>query len=113
MNLPSGAAEKSAKHGAEDKTMSIKQAMSSLMIKRTSAMPDLFDLVGEVFKVLELRHKQNLSQAQKSILDGTSQWEAKIAITGKAWFISLNKITNCKPHLGIIVHETVLGIIYH
>uniref|UniRef100_A0A183TE38 Phorbol-ester/DAG-type domain-containing protein n=1 Tax=Schistocephalus solidus TaxID=70667 RepID=A0A183TE38_SCHSO len=77
------AAEKSAKHGAEDKTQSIKQAMSALMRQRINAMPELFDLVGKVFKMATERHKQNLIQAQQSILDGTSQWSAKIAITGE------------------------------
>lgn len=77
-----GAAEKSVRHGAEDRTQSIKQAMSSLMRQRIRTKPELFDLVGKVFKVADA-HKQNLQQAQKSILDGTSQWSAKIAITGK------------------------------
>lgn len=43
----------------------------------------MFDLVGEVFKVDKKTHERNLTQAQQSILDGTSKWSAKIAITGK------------------------------
>ena len=74
------------KHGAEDRTQSIKQVMSSLMRQRIRTKPELFDLVGKVFKV-ESAHKQNLQQAQKSILDGTSQWSAKIAITGQLVFL--------------------------
>lgn len=71
------------KHGAEDRTQSIKQAMSALMHQRVDAKPELFALVGKVFKMDTVKHKQNLEQAQKSILDGTSQWSAKIAITGE------------------------------
>ncbi|TPP62293.1 Phorbol ester/diacylglycerol-binding protein unc-13 [Fasciola gigantica] len=76
------AAEKSSKQGAEDKAHSIIQAMTALMRQRISEMPEMFDLVGKVFKVDNKTHERNLIQAQQSILDGTSKWSAKIAITG-------------------------------
>eukprot|EP00108_Taenia_solium_P011468 TsM_000997200 transcript=TsM_000997200 gene=TsM_000997200 len=98
------AAEKSVKHGAEDRTQSIKQAMSSLMRQRIRTKPELFDLVGKVFKA-EDAHKQNLQQAQKSILDGTSQWSAKIAITVKCaqGLIGKDKTGTSDPYVTVQV----------
>ncbi|KAM7538174.1 hypothetical protein Aperf_G00000064790 [Anoplocephala perfoliata] len=98
------AAEKSVKHGAEDRTQSIKQAMSSMMRQRICTKPELFDLVGKVFKV-EDAHKQNLQQAQKSILDGTCQWSAKIAITVKCaqGLIGKDKTGTSDPYVTVQV----------
>ncbi|EUB60855.1 Protein unc-13 B [Echinococcus granulosus] len=98
------AAEKSVKHGSEDRTQSIKQAMSSLMRQRIRTKPELFDLVGKVFK-MENAHKQNLQQAQKSILDGTSQWSAKIAITVKCaqGLIGKDKTGTSDPYVTVQV----------
>ncbi|CDS43082.1 C2 calcium dependent membrane targeting [Echinococcus multilocularis] len=98
------AAEKSVKHGSEDRTQSIKQAMSSLMRQRIRTKPELFDLVGKVFKMVDT-HKQNLQQAQKSILDGTSQWSAKIAITVKCaqGLIGKDKTGTSDPYVTVQV----------
>ncbi|VDD82373.1 unnamed protein product, partial [Mesocestoides corti] len=98
------AAEKSIKHGAEDRTQSIKQAMSALMHQRVQDKPELFDLVAKVFKVTDA-HKQNLQQAQKSILDGTSQWSAKIAITVKCaqGLIGKDKTGTSDPYVTVQV----------
>ncbi|VEL19775.1 unnamed protein product [Protopolystoma xenopodis] len=78
------AAEKSARHGADDKAQTIIQAMTALMRQRINTMPELFSLVGLVFGVDSETHETNLCQAQQSILDGTSKWSAKIAITGRS-----------------------------
>ncbi|VDQ10996.1 unnamed protein product, partial [Trichobilharzia regenti] len=77
------AAEKSAKQGAADKAQTIMQAIKALMSQRINEMPELFDLLGLVFKVDSKTHERNLLQAEQSILDGTSKWSAKIAITSE------------------------------
>ncbi|VDO01661.1 unnamed protein product [Rodentolepis nana] len=78
--------------------------MSSLMRQRIRTKPELFDLVGKVFKVTDT-HKQNLQQAQKNILDGTSQWSAKIAITVKCaqGLIGKDKTGTSDPYVTVQV----------
>ncbi|KAF5404856.1 Phorbol ester/diacylglycerol-binding protein unc-13, partial [Paragonimus heterotremus] len=99
------AAEKSAKQGADDKAQSIIQAMTALMRKRISEMPELFDLLGEVFRVDRKTHELNLLQAQQSILDGTSKWSAKIAITVKCaqGLIGKDKTGTSDPYVTVQV----------
>ncbi|KER25404.1 LOW QUALITY PROTEIN: hypothetical protein T265_14218, partial [Opisthorchis viverrini] len=100
-----GAAEKSTKQGADDKAQAIIQAMTALMRQRTNECPDLFDLVGKVFKVDEKTHERNLAQAQQSILDGTSKWSAKIAITVKCaqGLIGKDKTGTSDPYVTVQV----------
>nr|QQY02551.1 protein unc-13 homolog A 1 [Cryptocotyle lingua] len=99
------AAEKSSKQGADDKAQTIIQAMTALMLQRISECPDLFDLVGEVFKVDKKTHERNLLQAQQSILDGTSKWSAKIAITVKCaqGLIGKDKTGTSDPYVTVQV----------
>ncbi|VDP70047.1 unnamed protein product [Echinostoma caproni] len=99
------AAEKSSKQGAEDKAQSIIQAMTALMRQRISEMPEMFDLVGDVFKVDKKTHERNLTQAQQSILDGTSKWSAKIAITVKCaqGLIGKDKTGTSDPYVTVQV----------
>ncbi|KAG5454201.1 Protein unc-13 B, partial [Clonorchis sinensis] len=99
------AAEKSTKQGADDKAQTIIQAMTALMRQRINECPDLFDLVGEVFKVDKKTHERNLAQAQQSILDGTSKWSAKIAITVKCaqGLIGKDKTGTSDPYVTVQV----------
>ncbi|KAK2704771.1 hypothetical protein QYM36_016981 [Artemia franciscana] len=75
------AAEKSSKHGAEDKAQAIITAMKERMKIRERDKPEIFELIRMTFGVDPDPHIDTLEQAELLVLEGTANWSCKIAVT--------------------------------
>ncbi|VDN95909.1 unnamed protein product [Rodentolepis nana] len=82
-----GSAEKSSRHGAEDKAAAAMNSMRSLIQRRLADRSDIFAAIFDIFKIDgndEAARAERLAEVERSILSGASQWSAKLAITVKS-----------------------------
>ncbi|VDD96797.1 unnamed protein product [Enterobius vermicularis] len=75
------AAEKSSKHGEAEKAQALMGVIRDRMIIQENNKPEIFERIRLIFEVSPDTHIDTLKLVKQSILEGTSKWSAKIALT--------------------------------
>ncbi|VDN00307.1 unnamed protein product, partial [Onchocerca ochengi] len=76
------AAEKSSKHGEGNRTQNLMAVIRERMKMQERDKPEIFETVRIIFNVDSNTQQESLKQVKTSILEGSSKWSAKIALTG-------------------------------
>lgn len=75
------AAEKSSKHGEGDRAQNLIAVIRDRMKIQERNKPEIFETIRTIFSIDEKVQQETLRQVKTSILEGSSKWSAKIALT--------------------------------
>ncbi|CAG9530531.1 unnamed protein product [Cercopithifilaria johnstoni] len=75
------AAEKSSKHGEGNRTQNLMAVIRERMKAQERNKSEVFETIRIIFSVDSNTQQESLKQVKASILEGSSKWSAKIALT--------------------------------